>query len=122
MSTPKIRYLLLAAMLVFIVAGPIHHSCTQRSKTWATGEKVEVTGRITAVRLDDALANLTLEANGQSWIIELGEPWRMERAKLKSASLEAGKEITVRGFGSAKPGELMIRAERIVIDGMNHDF
>lgn len=119
---PKIRYLLLAAMLVLVVAGPIHHSCTRLTNPWETREKVDITGRIASVRIGDAHANLTVEANGQTWTIELGEPWHMVRANLKPESLVVGKAISVHGFGSSKPDELVIKAERIVIDGINHNF
>jgi hypothetical protein len=89
---------------------------------WASAEEFELTGRITAVRLGNPHGELTLDVDGQKWIVEVGQPWRNEQAGLKKSLLTTGQVITAHGHRSAKPKQLLMKAERVVINGKSYNL
>ncbi|MFZ7127134.1 MAG: DUF6152 family protein [Desulfobacterales bacterium] len=89
---------------------------------WATDEEFEITGRILEVRLGNPHGEVTLDVNGESWIVEVGQPWRNERAGLTEELLGVGRLITAHGHRSAGEGEKVVKAERVVIDGSQYDL
>jgi hypothetical protein len=89
---------------------------------WATEEELELTGKITAVRLGNPHGEVTLDADGKTWIVEIGQPWRNERAGLSEKLLSTGQMITVHGHRSAKADELLMKAERVVIEGKTYNL
>jgi hypothetical protein len=106
-------------LLVFSVVGAAlaHHGWR-----WATDEQFEITGQVVAVRLGNPHGEVTLDVDGQRWMIEIGQPWRNERAGLTGEMLTAQRTITVHGHRSARPDELLVKAERVVIEGVEHDL
>jgi hypothetical protein len=89
---------------------------------WATDEEFEISGKITQVKLGNPHGEVTLDVQGEKWLIEVGQPWRNERAGLTPALLSIGRMITVHGHRSAKESEKLVKAERVVIDGKSHDL
>ena len=89
---------------------------------WATDEEFEITGRITKVRLGNPHGEITLDVNNESWIVEVGQPWRNESAGLTSELLRIGRTVTVHGHRSAKKGERLVKAERLIIDGSDYNL
>ena len=41
---------------------------------WATDEEFELTGKVTGVKLGNPHGELSLDANGQAWLVEIGQP------------------------------------------------
>jgi Family of unknown function (DUF6152) len=89
---------------------------------WATDEEFEITGKITQVRLGNPHGEVTLDVKGEKWLIEVGQPWRNERAGLTPEMFSIGRVITVHGHRSAKESERLVKAERVIIDGKSHDL
>jgi Family of unknown function (DUF6152) len=89
---------------------------------WATDEEFEISGQITQVRLGNPHGEVTLDVKGEKWLIEVGQPWRNERAGLTPEMYSVGRLITIHGHRSAKQGERLVKAERVVIDGKSHDL
>jgi len=89
---------------------------------WATDEEFEITGSITDVRLGNPHGELTMEVANEAWVVEVGQPWRNDRAGLTQDLLQVGRTITVHGHRSAKEGERLLKAERVVIDGRDYDL
>ena len=89
---------------------------------WATDQEFEITGTITKVRLGNPHGEVTIDVQGAKWVIEVGQPWRNERAGLTDAMLSVGRLITVHGHRSAKESERLVKAERVVIDGKSHNL
>jgi hypothetical protein len=89
---------------------------------WATDEEFEVTGKITNVRLGNPHGEVTLDVKGEKWVVEVGQPWRNERAGLTPELLSVGRLITVHGHRSAKESEQLVKAERVVIDGKSYNL
>ncbi len=110
---------LAAATALFLAAIPVlaHHGWG-----WASDQLTEVEGEVAEVRLGNPHGELKLDVDGVSWTIEVGQPWRNERAGLTDAKLRVGARLTVIGNPSAREGERLVKAVRIVIDGANHDL
>jgi len=118
-SNRRIWLTLLALVAgVFLAQG----AWTHHGWGWATDEKFELTGKITGVRLGNPHGEVTLDAKGEKWVVEVGQPWRNERAGLTAKLLGKGQVITAHGPRSAKKGERLMKAERVVIDGKNYDL
>ena len=75
-----------ALMLGSVGAALAHHGWR-----WTTGGNIEVTGIITAAQLGNPHGVLTVDADGQVWRVEVGQPWRNERAGLKDGDLKKGR-------------------------------
>lgn len=89
---------------------------------WATDEEFEITGTIQSVRLGNPHGEVTISVEGEEWVVEVGQPWRNDRVGLSKEMLRPGREITVHGHRSAKEGERLVKAERVVIDGKDYDL
>jgi len=115
----RIRLALIALLVVAFCSqtAPAHHGWG-----WATAEEFELTGKIQSVRLGNPHGEVTLDVNGETWVVEVGQPWRNERAGLTARLLSAGKVITAHGHRSAKKGERLMKAERVVIDGKSYNL
>ncbi|MSQ59495.1 MAG: hypothetical protein EXR36_07590 [Betaproteobacteria bacterium] len=89
---------------------------------WATDEEFEITGKIIQVRLGNPHGEVTLDVKGEKWVIEVGQPWRNERAGLAPEMFSNGRVITIHGHRSAKQSERLVKAERVIIDGKSYNL
>lgn len=93
---------------------------------WATGEEFELTGTITSVKLGNPHGEMTVDAKGafegEEWVVEIGQPWRNDRAGLTEAMLAPGTEVTAHGHRSADPDARLMKAEWLMIAGVRHDL
>ena len=89
---------------------------------WATDEEFEIAGRITGVRLGNPHGEVDIDVDGERWVVEVGQPWRNARAGLTEDLLQVGRIMTVHGHRSANPGERLVKAERVLIDGRDYDL
>lgn len=118
---PQLRsvYLLCFAVLATFLAASAaqaHHGWA-----WATDEEFEITGVVQSVNLGNPHGEVTITVDGEEWVVEVGQPWRNDRVELSKEKLSEGREITVHGHRS-KEGERRVKAERVVIDGEDHDL
>ncbi len=89
---------------------------------WASDQEFVLTGKIVAVKLGNPHGEVTLDAEGGKWLVEVGQPWRNERAGLTPGLLSVGRQVTVHGHRSAKQNERLMKAERMVIDGKSYNL
>jgi hypothetical protein len=89
---------------------------------WATDEEFEITGQITDVRLGNPHGELDLDVEGEEWVVEIGQPWRNERAGLTEEILAMGTTVTAHGHRSANQSEHLMKAERLVIAGQDYNL
>jgi hypothetical protein len=89
---------------------------------WATDEEFEISGKIVNVRLGNPHGEVTVDAQGEKWLVEVGQPWRNQRAGLTDDMFSVGRMITVHGHRSAKQGERLVKAERVIIDGKSYNL
>jgi hypothetical protein len=108
------KFLLAASLVVSIViqggAALAHHGWA-----WTTGENVELTGVIKEVKLGNPHGILEVEIDGETWTVEVGQPWRNQQAGLKDGDLAEGVEIRMIGEPSADASEKRLKVERLFI-------
>ena len=108
---------LAAAALVPARAAHAHHGWS-----WAEDATFELTGVIKSAKLSNPHGILKLDAKGEEWTVEVGQPWRNERAGLKDSMLVKGVELTVRGNRAKDPKLKVVKAARIIINGKSYDL
>lgn len=106
-------------LAVALAATPVaaHHGWR-----WTNSGEFELTGIIVKAELGNPHGVLTVDADGEVWTAEVGQPWRNEQAGLSDQMLAPGTEVTLRGHRSADPGQLLMKAERVIIAGKLHDL
>jgi hypothetical protein len=85
--------------------------------SWAEDATFELTGVIKSAKLGNPHGLLKLDVNGAEWTVEVGQPWRNERAGLKDSMLVKGVELTAQGNRAKDPKLKVMKAARIVIKG-----
>ncbi len=107
------------AILAFTIAGvaQAHHGWR-----WTDDGDFSLTGTVRIAQLGNPHGVLTMDVNGETWIAEVGQPWRNERAGLTEAMLVKGVELTIVGKRAADAGDRKVKAERVVIKGRNYDL
>lgn len=108
------RSLLIAALILLL--GHVSSALAHHGWAWTSGENIELTGTIVEARLGNPHGELTLDVDGTTWTVEVGQPWRNDRAGLERDDLAEGVEITVEGERSADPDEMLLKVERLWID------
>lgn len=91
---------------------PAHHGWA-----WTTGENMELTGEVREVRLGNPHGIVLLDVGGTLWTVEVGQPWRNQRAGLADGDLRPGIILTVIGEPSADPRDKRLKAERLILNG-----
>ena len=89
---------------------------------WAEGDKSELTGEIVMVKLGNPHGELTIDVGGTKWLVEVGQPWRNERAGLSDDMLAKGVKLTVSGHRAADPKKRLFKAERGMIGDRKFDL
>src|SRR3546814_15763772 len=84
---------------------------------WTEEGNFELTGIVKAAQLGNPHGLLTVEAEGEVWTVEVGQPWRHERAGLTDDLLAVGRSLTVFGSRSADPAATRGQAKRGQIAG-----
>lgn len=114
--------ILLQRLAVFLLVLLPFCAWAHHGWAWADGEEAEITGVVSAVRLGNPHGEVTLQVGDQIWVAEVGQPWRNERAGLTPEMLKEGTTLTVHGHRSAREGENLIKAERVIIKGQSYNL
>ena len=116
-----LRHSLIAAALlvVTIPAAPLaaHHGWG-----WATDEEFELAGTVKQVRHGNPHGTMVLATRTGDWTVEIGQPWRNERAGLTRELLRRGTRLLVHGHRSANRNQRLMKAERVVIAGKSYNL
>ena len=89
---------------------------------WTDDGQFELTARVEKAVLGNPHGVLTMDADGSKWLVEVGQPWRNDRAGLTNEMMAKGVTLTIVGKRSTEPTEQRMKAERIVIDGRRFDL
>jgi hypothetical protein len=116
-ATMLTRRAMIAIALALATPALAHHGWR-----WTADGEFELSGIITAAELGNPHGLLTVDADGEIWTVEVGQPWRNERAGVTDAMLAPGEEIVARGHRSADPAQLVMKAERLIIGGETFDL
>ncbi len=105
--------------LMAILAFPAH---AHHGWRWTTGGNIELTGVISEAKLGNPHGVLKVDVEGEEWTVEVGQPWRNERAGIGDGDLAPGVELKVSGEPSADPDAKLLKAERLWLDGNLHEL
>lgn len=125
MSTRRwhgIRHALAALGCAALALGASSAALAHHGWTWAEDVNSELTGVVVAAKLGNPHGELTLDVAGAKWTVEVGQPWRNERAGLKDDMLAKGVKLTVAGHKHIDPKKRVFKAERVFIDGKKFDL
>lgn len=113
------KHFVLAAFLftVGIGAALAHHGWS-----WTTGGNIELIGVIKSAKLGNPHGVVKVDAEGEIWTVEVGQPWRNQRAGLKPGDLAPGVEAKFVGEPSANINDRLMKAERIYIGERLYDL
>lgn len=108
---------LAACSLVPVGAAPAHHGWA-----WATDQEFQLAGVARQVRNGNPHGMMMLATASGVWRVEIGQPWRNERAGLSDTILKPGTRLIVHGHRSARANERLMKAERIVIGSKSYNL
>ena len=111
------RRVFLVALLLAPALAMTHHGWS-----WTTGGNIQLTGVIVETRLGNPHGELVVDVNGERWTVEVGQPWRNERAGLKDGDLAPGTELKVEGEPSANLEDRLLKVERLWINGTRYEL
>jgi hypothetical protein len=95
------------------LAAPASHA--HHGWAWTTGENRELSGIIKEVKLGNPHGILKVEVDGTVWTVEVGQPWRNERAGLKEGDLAEGVTIRIIGEPASDASDKRLKAERLFL-------
>jgi len=107
------------ALLIGCTAFAATPALAHHGWAWSTGENVKLTGKITSVKLGNPHGHVTMDVDGETWDMVVGQPWRNERAGLKDGDIAEGVVMTVDGEPSAD-GQKILKVERLWIDDQEY--
>lgn len=119
MTTRRSFFAGCSAIAIAALIGPAraHHGWR-----WTAKGEFELSGVITAARLGMPHGILTVDAEGEIWTVEVGQPWRNEAAGVTDSMLAVGVEIVALGHRSANETERRMKAEKLKIGETLHDL
>ena len=109
-------------MAAFCAAAACAPAFAHHGWDWAQPANSELTGTIVGTRLGNPHGELTVDVGGERWQVEVGQPWRNERAGLKDAMLARGVKLSVSGHRHVDPAKKVFKAERVFINGKRFDL
>ena len=106
-------------LLGLLASAPVgaHHGWA-----WASGEEFSLAGTIKQVRHGNPHGEMVLATPSGDWTVEIGQPWRNERAGLTQALLKPGTKLRVHGHRSARVNQRLMKAERVVVAGKSFNL
>jgi hypothetical protein len=115
MRKTLIGLLAAAALLANASVALAHHGWA-----WTTGGNIDLTGVIKTATLGNPHGVLTVDVDGTVWTVEVGQPWRHDRAGLKESLLSPGTEIRAIGEPAADIKDKRMKVERLFIGGREY--
>jgi len=113
-------FLALAALVALALVSPAGPALAHHGWSWTTGKNIDLIGIVKTVQLGNPHGVLTVDVEGEVWTVEVGQPWRNERAGLKDGDLRAGVEIRVIGEPSENLADRLLKGERLFLNGREY--
>ena len=107
---------------IIVSLAPIAPVTAHHGWAWATNEEFELAGTVKSVRHGNPHGTMLLNTRSGEWTVEIGQPWRNEQAGLTRELLKPGTRLLIHGHRSARKGERLMKAERIVIAGKSYNL
>ena len=70
-----------------LLAGASLAALAHHGWRWTDDGQFELTARVEKAALGNPHGVLTMDADGATWVVEVGQPWRNERAGLTDAMM-----------------------------------
>jgi len=108
-----------AAMILTIAGAAVafaHHGWS-----WTQDEFFTLEGVITAVYVGNPHATLDIDAEGQSWRVELAPLRATTRAGFSEDAARIGDEVVAIGHRSRDDEERRMKAVRLIVNGKTYD-
>jgi hypothetical protein len=99
-------------MIAGLATANAHHGWS-----WTTGKNIKLTGVIEEARLGNPHGVLKVKVEDEVWTVEVGQPWRNQRAGLTDADFAKGNEMTFYGEPSSKIEDRRLKVERLEKSG-----
>jgi len=106
---------MLAVCLAFALTVVSSATMGHHGWAWTTGGNIELVGLIKTARLGNPHGILEVDVEGEVWIVEVGQPWRNQRAGLNEGDLEQGVEIKAIGEPAADMSLKRLKVERLYL-------
>ena len=107
--------LLVPVLIAIGLLAPSAAALAHHGWSWTTGGNIELTGVIALVKLGNPHGVVRVDVEGEIWTLEVGQPWRNERAGLKDGDLAEGVEIKAIGEPSAELSDKRMKVERLFL-------
>lgn len=106
--------------LGFLVLATLSHA--HHGWSWTTGGNIDLVGVIKSAKLGNPHGVVTVDVEGEIWTVEVGQPWRNERAGLKDEDFSVGNEMRFIGEPADDTSKKLMKAERIYFKGKEHSL
>lgn len=117
---PK-RRTAIAAAFALATIGLTGASFAHHGWSWAEAGMIELTGTVTGITIAPPHPVIEVDADGEMWTVELGNPSQTRRSGFVEGSAEIGQEITALGNRDTD-GSTRMKAVRITIGGTVYDL
>lgn len=114
------RRFLLSLILAFAVTAFTVPASAHHGWSWTTGDNIDLTGVIKSLSLGNPHGIVRVDVEGEEWTVEVGQPWRNNRAGLEDGDLAEGVELRVIGEPSADMDDRRVKAERLYLNGREY--
>jgi hypothetical protein len=115
------RRALMAAVLSLGVVAATGAAFAHHGWSWAEAGMIELTGTITSITIAPPHPVIEVDAEGEMWTVELGNPGQTQRSGFAEGSAELGQEIVALGNRDAD-GATRMKAVRITVNGQTFDI
>ena len=105
-----------AVILAAGTAAFAHHGWS-----WTQDEFFQLKGIIRAIYIGNPHATLDVDAEGETWRVEMAPPSRTIAAGFTEDAAEVGDEVTAIGNRSRDQTEKRMKAVRIIVNGKTYD-
>jgi hypothetical protein len=115
------RHRILGVAFALTIAGFAGSALAHHGWSWAEAGMIELTGTIASITIAPPHPIIEVDADGEMWTVELGNPAATERAGFVEGAAEVGQEIVALGNRDAD-GSTRMKAVRITIEGTVYDI
>lgn len=122
MTLPRFgRRSLILSGAILAAAGLAGTAFAHHGWSWAEAGMIELTGTITSITIAPPHPTIEVDAEGEMWTVELGNPSQTQRSGFVEGSADVGQEIVALGNRDAG-GALRMKAVRITVGDQVYDI
>lgn len=112
------RFAIAAGLVLATTTGALAH----HGWSWAEEDQIEITGTIQEIYIGPPHPTLDVETADGTWHVELGNPRQTASAGFVEGVASVGDEVTALGNRTTDPGQRLMKAVRITVNGETYDI